>query len=62
MPHPSVQTIGENRTKWSYVIDEDLSDEVVLRRARESGRKAVFETPIVIELKVPSANSFTPIP
>jgi hypothetical protein len=62
LPHPSVQTIGENRTKWSYVIDEDLSDEVVLRRARESGRKAVFETPIVIELKVPSAHSFTPIP
>ncbi|SDI04599.1 hypothetical protein [Proteiniclasticum ruminis] len=62
LPHPSVQTIGENRTKWSYVIDENLSDEVVLRRARESGRKAVFETPIVIELKVPSANSFTPIP
>ena len=62
LPHPGVQTIGENRTKWSYVIDEDLSDEVVLRRARESGRKAVFETPIVIELKVPSAHSFTPIP
>ena len=62
LPHPGIQTIGENRTKWSYVIDEDLSDEVVLRRARESGRKAVFETPIVIELKVPSAHSFTPIP
>src|SRR5690606_5260889 len=27
LPHPGVQTIGENRTKWSYVIDENLSDE-----------------------------------
>ena len=62
LPHPGVQTIGENRTKWSYVIDENLSDEVVLRRARESGRKVVFDKPIVIELKVPSAHSFTPIP
>ena len=62
LPHPSVQTIGENRTKWSYVIDENLSDEVVLRRARDSGRKVVFDKPIVIELKVPSAHSFTPIP
>ena len=61
LPHPGVQTIGENRTKWSYVIDENLSDEVVLRRARESGRKVVFDKPIVIELKVPSAHSFTPI-
>lgn len=62
LPHPGVQTIGENRTKWSYVIDENLSDEVVLRRSRDSGRKVVFDKPIVIELKVPSAHSFTPIP
>lgn len=62
MPGPSIQSVGEGATKWSYVFEEPLHGIIKISRSTYFGETVQLEEKAVVRFSLPKAHSIAPLP